>query len=67
MPKPPPLPEPCHPEDPSVYGGQWGEGDGTQKPLGTPPTDRPGKIEKPSEPPAPQGGEPPPVAQGDSG
>ena len=61
--KPPPPPKPNQPDDPSVYGGQWGEGDGHKKPAGTPPTDRPDKIDQPPEQPASQGGEPPPDAQ----
>jgi hypothetical protein len=61
--KAPPAPTPNRPDDPAVYGGQWGDGGGHNKPAGTPPTDRPDKIEKPPEPPASQGGQPPPDTQ----
>ena len=49
--KPKPPPQPDKPDDPAIYGGQWGGGDGTQKPGGTPPTDRPGTIDEPPDPP----------------
>ncbi|MFI4965065.1 MAG: hypothetical protein ACHP9T_06825 [Caulobacterales bacterium] len=55
--------KPETPTEPPVYGGQWGDGDGTKAP-GVPPHDRPGKIEAPPETPASQGAQPPPIAQG---
>jgi hypothetical protein len=46
-----PQPAPGTPSDSAdsaVYGGQWGDGD-KEKAPGTPPPDRPGKIETPPE------------------
>jgi hypothetical protein len=43
----PSTPKPNQPKDPGVYGGRWGE-PGDNKP-GSPPPDRPKKIEPPAE------------------
>ena len=45
---PPGTPAKGKPADPSVYGGQWGEG-GPEKPPGPNGADRPDKIETPPE------------------
>jgi len=48
QPTPPPPAKPNAPDDPSVYGGQWGNS-GQEKKPGPPPSDRPQKIETPPE------------------
>ena len=44
----PPKDIPQPPSDPSVYGGQWGQGDGRND-GGKPPPDRPDPIKAPAE------------------
>ncbi|WP_372784452.1 hypothetical protein [Phenylobacterium sp.] len=46
QPQPATPPKTEEPADPSVYGGQWGDG-AQQKTPGPPPPDRPDKIETP--------------------
>ena len=48
----PPGVKPNQPEDPSVYGGQWGRAGEKQPPSEAPPQDRPDEIKPPA---APQG------------